>query len=392
VEIKELLLMIPGPTNVPPRIMKAMFKPMINHRDEEFRALYRDILENLKYAFQTKNDVFPLTCSGTGGVEFAVGNLIGKGDKVIVPVNGLFSERLKEEIIRFGGVPIEVRSEWGSVCSVEEIKTVLETEKDVKAIALVYNETSTGATLRDLPEIGKLTKKHGILLIVDAISVLLGDKLPVDEWNVDVCIAGSQKCFACPPGLAMVSISEKAYEAAEKNRFRPFYHDLLMWREFKGRLETPFTPVLPLYYALDEALRVLKEEGLENRIQRHRVCAQAFYTAFEAMGLDTVAHGNVRSNTVIVPWLPPSINDKEFRRILKEEYGVVVAGGSGKLKGKTFRIGSMGIVSKPEVLRTVKSILESLVKLGYSLNIKTEEIESKIEKIFSGFKFYSFYY
>ena len=365
-EIKELLLMIPGPTNVPPRIMKAMFKPMINHRDEEFRVLYRDILENLKYAFQTKNDVFPLTCSGTGGVEFAVGNLIGKGDKVIVPVNGLFSERLKEEIIRFGGVPIEVRSEWGSVCSIEEIKTVLETEKDVKAIALVYNETSTGATLRDLPEIGKLTKKHGILLIVDAISVLLGDKLPVDEWNVDVCIAGSQKCFACPPGLAMVSISEKAYEAAEKNRFRPFYHDLLMWREFKGKLETPFTPVLPLYYALDEALRVLKEEGLENRIQRHRVCAQAFYTAFEAMGLDTVAHGNVRSNTVIVPWLPPNINDKEFRRILKEEYGVVVAGGSGKLKGKTFRIGSMGIVSKPEVLRTVKSILESLVKLGYS--------------------------
>lgn len=389
-KIKELLLMIPGPTNVPPRIMKAMFKPMINHRGEEFKVLYKDILENLKYAFQTKNDVFPLTCSGTGGVEFAVGNFIGKGDKVVVPVNGLFSERLKEEIVRFGGIPVEVKSEWGSVCSVEEVKAVLETEKNVKAVALVYNETSTGATLRSLPEIGKLTKKHGILLIVDAISVLLGDRLPVDDWNVDICIAGSQKCFACPPGLAMVSVSEKAYEAAEKNRFRPFYHDILMWREFKERFETPFTPVLPLYYALDEALKMLKEEGLENRIQRHRVCAQAFYTAFEAMGLDTVAHGNVRSNTVIVPWLPPNINDKKLREVLKNRYGIVVAGGSGKLKRKTFRIGSMGIVSKPEVLRTVKGILESLIKLGYSPNIKTEEVELKVEKVFSGFKFYSF--
>jgi len=383
--------MIPGPTNVPPRIMKAMFKPMINHRDEEFRALYKNILENLRYAFQTKNDVFPLTCSGTGGVEFAIGNLISRGDKVIVPVNGLFSERLKEEIIRFGGVPIEIRSEWGSACSVEDVKTVLENEKDVKAIALVYNETSTGTTLRSLPEIGKLAKKYDVLLIVDAISVLLGDYLPVDEWGVDVCIAGSQKCFACPPGLAMVSVSEKAYEVAEKNRFRPFYHDLLAWREFKGRLETPFTPVLPLYYALDEALKVLKEEGLENRVQRHRVCAQAFYMAFEEMGLDTVAHGDLRSNTVIVPWLPTNVDDRRFRENLKKKYGVVVAGGGGKLKGKTFRIGSMGTVSKSEVLRTIRGILGSLTDTGYNLDIKPDEIESKVEKVFSGFKFYQFY-
>jgi len=381
-----LLLMIPGPTNVPPRIIKAMLKPMINHRSPEFHSLYKEILEGLKYAFQTRNDVFPLTCSGTGGVEFAVGNMISRGDKVIVAVAGLFGERLKEEIARFGGVPIEIKSEWGSACTVEEVKAILDVEKDVKAVALVYNETSTGATIRDLPKIGELTKKYGILLIVDAISVLLGDYLPVDDWNVDVCIAGSQKCFACPPGLAMVSVSEKAYEVAEKNKFRPFYHDLLMWRQFKEKLETPFTPSIPLYHALLESLKMLREEGLENRILRHKICAEALYMAFEETGLKIVADKKLRSNTVIVPYLPPNIDGDKFKEILKINYKVAVAGGVGKLKGKTFRIGSMGVVSKPEILKTVEGVIGSLLKLGYNPNLNLEEIKLKVEEVFSKVK------
>jgi len=375
--------MVPGPTNVPPRIMEALLKPIINHRGPEFHELYRGLLENLRYAFQTKNDVFPITCSGTGGVEFAVGNVVSRGDKVIVPVSGLFGERLREEIVRFGGIPIEIKSEWGSTCTVEDVKAVLDVEKDVKAVAIVYNETSTGVTLRDLPKIGELTKKHDILLIVDAVSALLGDYLPVDEWNIDVCVAGSQKCFACPPGLAMVSVSEKAYEAAEKNRFRPFYHDLLMWREFKQKLETPFTPVIPLYYALDESLKMLKEEGLENRIRRHKVCSEAFYKAFEEMGLSIVAQEKFRSNTVIVPYLPAGIDDQKFRKILREKHRVVVAGGTGKLRGKTFRIGNMGMVSKPEVLRTVKGIVKTLEELGYNSKLKSKELILKVEEILS---------
>ncbi len=378
-----MLLMVPGPTNVPPRIMEALLKPIINHRGPEFHELYRSLLENLRYAFQTKNDVFPITCSGTGGVEFAVGNVVSRGDKVIVPVSGLFGERLREEIVRFGGIPIEIKSEWGSTCTVEDVKAVLDVEKDVKAVAIVYNETSTGVTLRDLPKIGELTKKHDILLIVDAVSALLGDYLPVDEWNIDVCVAGSQKCFACPPGLAMVSVSEKAYEAAEKNRFRPFYHDLLMWREFKQKLETPFTPVIPLYYALDESLKMLKEEGLENRIRRHKVCSEAFYKAFEEMGLSIVAQEKFRSNTVIVPYLPAGIDDQKFRKILREKHRVVVAGGTGKLRGKTFRIGNMGMVSKPEVLRTVKGIVKTLEELGYNSKLKSKELILKVEEILS---------
>lgn len=377
---RKLLLMVPGPTNVPARIMKTLRKPMISHRGPEFHNLYQNILEKLKYAFQTKNDVFPLTCSGTGGVEASIGNVISKGDKVVVPMFGLFCERLGETVKRFGGEVIEVRSEWGSACSVEEIKAILDVERDVKAVALVYNETSTGVTLRSLREIGKITREKGILLIVDAVSVLLGDYLPVDEWGVDVCVAGSQKCFACPPGLAMVSISEKAYEAVEKNKFRPFYHDFLLWREFKAKLETPFTPSIPLYYALDEALNMLIEEGLENRIRRHMICAEAFYKTFEDLGLEIVAKHELRSNTIIVPHIPENIDVDEFRRILKEKFRVVVAGGVGKFKGKAIRIGSMGTVSTREVLATINGIIKTLKLLNYKFKNRPGEIIQKAKE------------
>ncbi|MGP3667419.1 MAG: pyridoxal-phosphate-dependent aminotransferase family protein [Candidatus Bathyarchaeota archaeon] len=387
---EELLLMIPGPTNVPERIMKTLKKPMTNHRGPEFRSLYQGILEKLKYAFQTKNDVYPLTCSGTGGVEAAVGNVISRGDKVIVPMFGQFCERMGETVRRFGGEVIEVKAEWGSACSVEEIKAILDVEKNVKAVAVVYNETSTGVTLRSLPDIGKITRERGVLLIVDAVSVLLGDYLPVDEWNVDLCVAGSQKCFACPPGLAMVSVSEKAYEAAEKNKFRPFNHDFLLWREFKAKLETPFTPCIPLYYALDEALNILIEEGLENRIRRHITCAEAFYKTFENLNLKIVAKDELRSNTIIVPYIPENINVDEFRKILKERFRVVVAGGVGKLKGKVIRIGSMGVVSAYEVLATINGIIKTLKMLNYKPEKQFKKTVLEAKEVLSQLKDFKF--
>ena len=387
---KELLLMVPGPTNVPARIMKTLKKPMINHRGPEFHNLYQGILEKLKYAFQTKNDVFPLTCSGTGGVEAAVGNVISRGDKVIVPMFGLFCERLGETVKRFGGEVIEVKAEWGLACNAEEIKAILDVEKDVKAVAVVYNETSTGVTLRSLPDIGKITRKKGILLIVDAVSVLLGDHLPVDDWGIDLCVAGSQKCFACPPGLAMVSVSEKAYEAAEKNKFRPFNHDFLLWRDFKARLETPFTPSIPLYYALDEALNMLMEEGLENRIRRHTICAETFYKTFENLGLEIVAKNEFRSNTVIVPYIPENINVDEFRRVLREKFKIAVAGGVGKLKGKVIRIGSMGVVSTYEVLATINGIIKTLKMFNYKPKNKLKKIVLEAKETLSQLKNFKF--
>ena len=363
--------MLPGPTNVPDRVMHAMIKPIIGHRGAEFHALYEEITEKLKYVFQTQNDVFVLTCSGTGGIECAVSNLVSPGDKVIVPVFGVFSERLAEKVKRRGGIPVELSLPWGTAPRASEIKEIVEREPDAKAIFLVYNETSTGVTVRELPEIGRIAKENNLLLIVDAISILGGDKLPVDEWNIDFCITGSQKCIACPPGLAMVSVSQKAWEKIEKTENKPMYFDLLRMKEYAAKKETPFTPALPIFHALNEALKIIHEEGLEKRFERHRKCAQAFYNAIEALGLTVFPkEKSIRSNTVIAVNVPENVEDNKVRSIMREKYKVMIAGGMGKLKGKIFRIGCMGIISQAEVLTTLNAFGNALKDVGYPLEIE----------------------
>ncbi len=358
------LIMLPGPTNVPDRVINAMTRPIINHRGPEFRELYDNLLEKLKYAFQTENDVFVLTSSGTGAVECAIGNIVSPGDKIAVPVNGVFSQRLKEKIEVFGGVPIEIPIEWGKAASPEQIAGAV-AEQEVKAIAVVYNETSTGATMRGLDEVGKIAAEHDLLFIVDAISILGGDELPVDRWNIDICITGSQKCLACPPGLSMISVSDRAWEVIERTKSRTYYFNLLKIREFHERKETPFTPALPLWFALDEALSMLMEEGLEARIKRHERCARAFYGAIKELGLELFADERWLSNTVIAVKNPQGIADKDIRAIMREKYGVVIAGGMGKLKGAMFRIGNMGVVSEREVAATMSALRGALSELGY---------------------------
>jgi len=362
--MNEKLIMVPGPTNVPERVMRAMIKPMISHRSSEFRKLYRSITENMKYLFQTEGDVYALTASGTGGIECAIGNAVNPGDKVIVPVFGLFSERLKEAIVRRGGKPIIIQTRWGAAPKADEIKKAVESEKDAKAIAIVYNETSTGVTVRDLPEIGKIADENNMLLIVDAVSILGGDELPVDEWNIDICVSASQKCLACPPGLALFSISEKAWEAIEAVQ-RPFYFDMKMMRRFGEKDETPFTPAIPLFYALDEALEMIREEGLERRFSRHRICSEAFYEAVEALGLELFPEESVRSHTVITFRKPEKVDGDVLRRRMEKDYGVVIAGGAGKIREETLRIGCMGMISDRETIITINALENALKDLGY---------------------------
>lgn len=365
------LIMLPGPTNVPDRVMRAMLKPIINHRGPEFRELYRSIEENLKYTFQTRNDVFPLSCSGTGGVECAVSNIVEKGDKIIVPVFGVFSERVKEKIVRRGGIPIEIPVEWGDAPTATQIEEALEKEKDAKAVIVLYNETSTGATVRDLPKMAELTKQRNTLLVADSVSILGGDKLPVDEWNIDICITGSQKSLACPPGLALISVNQKAWEAIKKTQGRSYYFDLVLAKEFADKSETPFTPALPLFFALDEALKMIREEGLENRIRRHETCAKAFYQAVEALGLQVYPKNPVRSNTVISINVPSGVDGAKVREIMKEKYDVVIGGGMGKIKQLIFRIGCMGSVSQAEVVATVNAFENALHEVGCPVKLGT---------------------
>jgi len=360
--------MVPGPTNVPDRVMQAMLKPIINHRGPEFHALHEIITENLKYAFQTKGDVFALTASGTGGVECAVNNAISPGDKVVAPVFGTFSERLKEKIVRRGGKAVNVPLKLGEGPTVEQIAQAVEKEKDVKVIAVLYNETSTGVTVRDLPKIGEIARERDILFIVDAVSILGGDHLPVDEWGVDICVAGSQKCLACPPGLAMVSVSEKAWKIIEETA-RPYYFDLVQFREFSEKKEIPQTPALSLFYALDEALKMLREEGLENRIKRHATCAKAFHAALKALKLTPFPNEKFLSNTVIAINVPAGVDNSKVIEIMREKYGVVIAGGMGELKKSILRVGCMGIVSEAETLLTVNALENALTKVNYPIKM-----------------------
>ncbi|MCP8308472.1 MAG: alanine--glyoxylate aminotransferase family protein [archaeon] len=360
------LIMVPGPTNVPTRVMRAMLKPIINHRGPEFKELYVNILENVKYVFQTKGDVTILTASGTGGVECAVSNIVQGANKILVPTCGFFGERLRDNIIAMGGKPVEIPVEWGKAVTMDMIEDAVKREKDVKAIALVYNETSTGTKINCLREIGEFCNEHDLLLIVDAISVLAGDNLPVDDWHVDICIAGSQKCLMCPPGLALLSISEKAWSVIEKST-NTFYFNLKSYRKYEKEGQTPYTPAIPLYYALDEALKMIREEGLENSIHRHRTCAKAVYEATESMGLIPFAEEKFRSNTVIAINNPPKVSDSALREILRNRYNVVIAGGQGKLKGNIFRIGVMGMITQAEILQVIAALNMALSDFGFEL-------------------------
>lgn len=355
--------MLPGPTNVPSRVMRAMAKPVINHRGPEFRELYARIVDNLKFVFETKGDVFVLTASGTGGVECAIRNILSNGDKVAVPVNGVFSGRLKNAVTTSGGKGIEIPIEWGGGIVPQQVEDLFAKEKNIKALALVYNETSTGATTRNLREIGKICHDHGAVFVVDAISILGGDELPVDDWGVDICVAGTQKCLMTPPGLVVLSINDRAWKITETAR-RSYYFDLLEYRQFLKNYETPFTPAVTLFYALDEALLMIKEEGLRPRYDRHRVCARAVYEGLEALGFEIFPKKEFRSQTVVAANYLPNIDDKKFRELLREQYHVVIAGGMGKLKGAMFRVGVMGTVSRFEILTTISAIESTLLDLG----------------------------
>jgi aspartate aminotransferase-like enzyme len=380
-EVKRLI-MLPGPTNVPDRVMRAMLKPMINHRGPDFGMLQDSVFEGLKYVFETNQNVYVLTSSGTGAVECAIGNVVDPGDKVVVPFYGVFSERLKEKVKRHGGKVVEVPIDWGKAPTATQIEDVVRREKNVKLIAIVYNETSTGVTVRELPEISKVAKENNALFMADAISILGGDRLPVDKWGIDLCTTGSQKCLACPPGLAFISVSQDAWAAVEKKTVSPpYYFDLKSIRDYASRKETPFTPAISLYFALDEALRMIREEGLEKRFQRHETCAKAFYAACDALGLTSFSDKTVRSNTVIAVNVPAGVDAAKVRDVMRERYKVVIAGGMGKIRPLIFRIGCMGIISEAEVMETINALENALVDAKFNIKLGTG-IEA-VRRVFS---------
>lgn len=382
-DLEDTLLMMPGPVPVAPRVLRAMSKPMINHRSAEFAGIYTDCRGILADVFQTKNDIFLISGSGTAGMEAAVGSVAGSGDKVIAIENGKFGERFKDLAALYAEV-VPLEFEWGFPVDLEKVKEKL--EEGAKAITLVHNETSAGI-LNPAAEIGKLAKKHDALFIMDGVTSLGGDEVKIDEWGVDIAVVGSQKCLAAPPGMAAVSVSEKAFEAMGSVKKRPYYNDLKAYKKSgdKPRPETPYTPAIPLFYALQEALHIVKEEGMEARIKRHRALSEAVRTAAGAMNIEMFPQLNEYSqysNTVTAMKSPEGIDGEDVKNDMKKR-SVIIAGGQERLKSKIFRIGSMGNVTARDVLSTIQQLEIVLNKRGYinSVGAGTEAATRVLDRL-----------
>jgi aspartate aminotransferase-like enzyme len=354
--LENTLLMIPGPVPVAPRILRAMSKPIIGHRSKEFGAIHSECRQLLSELFETKNDIYIITGSGSAAMEAAVSNVIGEKDTLVTIENGKFGERFREIGERYGKVN-SVKFDWTKGESIELDKVESALAEGAKAVTLVHNDTSVGIK-NPAKEIGDLARKYGALFIMDGVTTIGGDEVLVDKWGVDIAVVGSQKCIGAPPGLSAISMSKKAWDSIIEKP--PYYFDLKAYRKSanKESPETPYTPAVPLFFALHEALRIVKEEGLETRFRRHAVFAESIRAAADAMDVEMFPQLNKYSkysNTVTAMKIPSGIDDKKLRGGIKE-LGIQVSGGQGALEGKIFRIGSMGNISKLDILSTVQAV------------------------------------
>jgi aspartate aminotransferase-like enzyme len=344
--------MLPGPTNVPERVMRAMITPVINHRSQDFVELYTEVIEKTQQVFQTKNDIVALSASGTGAVEASVVNLIKKGDKVIIPVNGEFSGRLAQMLEWQGANVIKLETPPGQNATFDQVKEAFDNNKDVKAF-----------------------------YVVDSVSLLGGAELPVDKWKVDVCMTGAQKALAAPPGISPISVSPRAKKYMIENPPKTMYFNLARYfKYYEESKHTPFTPALPLLYAYREALRIILEEGLDTRIRRHKSCSDALYSGLGALGLTPFAKEADRSVSIIALNYLQGLEDNTFRNTLAKKFRVLVAGGFGNLKGKVFRVGCMGEVHRYHVMRTISAISSTLDMMNYKTNT-TDALKVAEEKL-----------
>jgi len=363
------LLMIPGPTNVAPAILRVLSKPTISHVSPEFVEIFRESLNNLKEVFMTNNEVFVVAGSGTLAMEMAISNIIEPGDKILNLVSGFFGQRFVEISAYHRASPVVLEVPWGKAVMPEVVQDHLEKD-DYKAVTVVHVDTSTGV-MNPIKEIGEVVKKYSnAFYVVDTVCSFGGAEVRVDDWNIDICLSGSQKCLGAPPGLALLAVREEALKLVE-NRKHPtdfYYGDLRNWLPVMRDPSKYFaTPPVNMIYALSEALKTVLKEGLEKRFKRHHTLAEAFRTAMKTLNLEVVAEDKYAADTITAVCYPEKIEDKAFRSFMKQ-CGVVVAGGLGPLTGRTFRVGHFGNVNSNDIVSTVGAIELTLGKLGYRFN------------------------
>ncbi len=355
-------LRIPGPTPLPDRVVRSMNRPMIDHRGLEFAAILAEITAGAKRVFKTRNDLLLLTSSGTGGLESAVANLVSPGDEVVVALCGNFGERFAALAAAYGAEVVRLEFEWGRPVDRDELAVLLQRHPKAQVVLLTHNETSTGLT-NPLRELAGVAREADRIVVVDGVSSISSIDFETDAWGIDVAVSGSQKGWMAPPGLALVSVSERAWEQQAKARSPRFYFD---WKEAKTWAEkgmTPFTPAVPVAFALQEGLHMLEEEGLDAVYERHARLARATQAGLQALGFHLFAQEGYRSNTVTSALPPQGLDVAAMRKLLDTKYGVVIAGGQGKMTGKMVRVGHLGAVAAGDVVQVIWAMEQALEEL-----------------------------
>ena len=369
--------MIPGPTPVPEKVLQALSKHPIGHRSKEFQDLVESTTKNLQWLHQTQNDVLTITGSGTAAMEAGIINTLSKGDKVICGENGKFGERWVKVAQEFGLEVITINAEWGTPLNPQEFKKILEedTQKEIKAVILTHSETSTGV-INDLETISSHIRNHNTALsIIDCVTSLGACSVPVDEWQLDIVASGSQKGYMIPPGLSFISMSQKAWEASEKSNIPKFYLNLKSYKKSLLSNSNPYTPAVNLVFALDEALRMMRQEGLNNIFNRHKKHKLAISNAVKALNLELFADENHLS-PAITAIETGELDAEEFRKTIKNKFDILLAGGQDHLKGKIFRVGHLGYINDRDIITVISAVGNTLLNLG---KIKAHQIGEALE-------------
>jgi len=359
-------LFTPGPISVPEDVLLEMAKPIIHHRTPEFLQIAEEVIEGLKYFFQTTNDVFIIAGSGTSAMEAATVNLLSSGDKALVISAGKFGERFVELVKAYHCEPVVIEPGWGNPVELESVKQALDKHPDIKAVFTTLVETST-ATLYDIKGIGEIVSgKPDTVFVVDGISGLGAVECRTDQWNIDMLVSGSQKALSLPPGLSFISVSEKAWSKINMSTMPKYYLDLKKYKKAMAKFDFPFTMAVGLVVGLRKSLEIIKKEGLENLWNVHKKRALAVRNAAVAMGLEIFSKSPSDAVTAIV--LPENIDGEKFSSDMRKEFGMSIAGGQDKLKGKIIRISHFGYQDEFDTIAVIAGIEIMLNKYGYKIN------------------------
>lgn len=357
-------LFTPGPTEIPPEVLLAMAQPAIHHRTPQFKAIFKEVSDNLKAVFCTQQDVYTLTSSGSGAMEAAVVNFVAPGDKIIVVLGGKFAERWQAMGKTYGAQVVTLPVEYGQAADPAAIESLLKDHPDAKVVYTTHSETSTG-TVNDIQAIAAVVKKTGAILVTDGITSVGVMEVRPDDWGIDVVVSGSQKGFMLPPGLGFITVSDKAWKRAEAVGTRCYYFDLQAAKKNLADSTTPWTTPTHLILGLRAALALILEDGLENMWARSARLAEATRQAVQAMGLELFSARPANSVTAVKA--PQGIDGEKLVKTMRDKYGVACAGGQGSMKGELFRISHMGYLDERDTPVVLDTLERTLNEMGYAV-------------------------